>query len=217
MATKRFETDRQYELALEQYSPVPDGPWIGATWYAAAAYANWLSEREGLPRDEWCYQPTKLGEYENSMTVPANVLSRKGYRLPTEAEWEYACRAGSSTSRYHGDSVDLLGKYGWYLTNDGKRSWPVGTLLPNDLGLFDVLGNVYEWCQDPKKSNEIALGKPFHDLVDGSEIINDANPRAYRGGTYAVPAAILRSAHRDFESPRYGNIYTGFRLVRTVP
>ena len=79
------------------------------------------------------------------MTIPADVLRRTGYRLPTEAEWEYACRSGTITSRYYGVSTDLLAKYAWYQANSQDHAWSGGSLLPNELGLFDMLGNVYEW------------------------------------------------------------------------
>ena len=101
-----------------------------------------------MPKDQWCYLPNEDGAYDEGMTIPADVLKRTGYRLPTEAEWEYACRAGTITSRYYGLSIDLLGKYAWYQANSQDHAWPCGSLLPNDLGLFDMLGNVYEWCQD---------------------------------------------------------------------
>ena len=77
-----------------------------------------------------------------------NYLSLSGYRLPTEAEMEYATRAGAVTSRYYGETEELLAKYAWYLKNCKERSWPVGSKKPNDLGLFDVQGNVYTWCQE---------------------------------------------------------------------
>ena len=86
------------------------------------------------------------------MTIPADALKRTGYRLPAEAEWEYACRAGTITSRYHGPSVRLLKAYARYAANGGEHAWPGGSLLPNDLGLFDMLGNVFEWCQDGQDS-----------------------------------------------------------------
>jgi formylglycine-generating enzyme required for sulfatase activity len=80
--------------------------------------------------------------------LKAKYLSLHGYRLPTEAEWEYACRAGAVTSRYYGETEELLPRYGWYVKNAGGRSRPVGSKKPNDLGLFDLHGNVYTWCQE---------------------------------------------------------------------
>jgi formylglycine-generating enzyme required for sulfatase activity len=71
-----------------------------------------------------------------------------GYRLPTEAELEYACRAGAVTSRYYRQAEELLAEYGWYLKNSKERSWPLGGKKPNDLGLFDMHGNVWNWCQE---------------------------------------------------------------------
>ena len=82
------------------------------------------------------------------MTVPADVLVRTGYRLPTEAEWEYACRSGTMTSRYYGAGTELLGRYARYQANSQDHAWACGGLLPNDLGLFDMLGNAYEWVHD---------------------------------------------------------------------
>jgi formylglycine-generating enzyme required for sulfatase activity len=117
----------------------------GMNWYEAAAYCDWLSEEEGLPK---CYLPNQSGSYGEGMTIPADFLKRTGYRLPTEAEWEYACRSGTITSRYYGFSTDLLGKHAWYRGNSQEHAHPGGSLLPNELGLFDMLGNVWEWVQD---------------------------------------------------------------------
>jgi formylglycine-generating enzyme required for sulfatase activity len=78
------------------------------------------------------------------MKMAANYLQRTGYRLPTEAEWEFACRAGAVTSFYFGDSKELLPRYAWYQKNSQNKLWPVGSLKPNDLGLFDMAGNAWE-------------------------------------------------------------------------
>src|SRR5262249_29326460 len=110
-----------------------------------------LSKKEGLPEDQWCYLPNKNGGLAHGMQLAPDYLQRTGYRLPTEAEWEYACRAGAVTSRYYGESEELLEKYAWYGKNSAQRTWPVGILKPNDFGLFDMHGQVDVWCQDEYK------------------------------------------------------------------
>lgn len=122
-------------------------PQILMTWFEAAQYCNWLSQQDGIPKKEWCY-PT-LDEIKEGMTLPKDYLNRTGYRMPTEAEWEYATRAGASTSRFYGETEELLREYAWYTGSIfNERPYPVGQLKPNDFGLFDVYGNVWEWGQD---------------------------------------------------------------------
>ena len=203
------------ENDLKKFSPYLSGPMIVVTWYRATAYCNWLSKQERIPKEEWCYIPNKKGRYDEGMTIPEDVLERKGYRLPTEAEWEYACRAGARTSRYYGASMDLLGRYAWYLTTSQNQASPCGNLLPNDLGLFDMLGNVYEWVHDRYESYQPDQSRQIIDFINTSESINEKIPRLLRGGAFSNPPANVRSAYRYWFRPSDRSIVVGFRLART--
>jgi formylglycine-generating enzyme required for sulfatase activity len=114
----------------------------------AAEYCNWLSKIEKIPEDEWCYERLPVKDpQKGQMVAKPDFLKRKGYRLPTEAEWEYACRAGTTTKRYFGESDELLAQYVWHNRNTDGNLKPVGQLKPNPFGLFDALGNAAEWCE----------------------------------------------------------------------
>jgi formylglycine-generating enzyme required for sulfatase activity len=209
-----FRKEHEYS---KKYAPSRDCPVNMVTWYEAAAYCNWLSEQEGIPNEEWCYLANAAGKYEAGMKITANHLQRTGYRLPTEAEWEYACRAGAITAWSFGESDELLGKYGWYMLNAASMSHPGGKLLPNDLGLFDMHGNNFEWCQDAY--NALGNGRDQTAAEDkkDQDDIRDDNRRVLRAGSFSNPAMIERSAFRASSEPASRITDYGLRPARTLP
>jgi serine/threonine protein kinase/formylglycine-generating enzyme required for sulfatase activity len=201
-----------YHNEMRRY-PDPTCPIGGMSWYEAAAYCNWLSDQEGIAKDEWCYETDRQGRV---VKLKGNYLSLTGYRLPTEAEWEYACRAGAVTSRYYGETEELLPDYGWYYDNSGRgeRTWPVGSKRPNDLGLFDTHGNVYNWCQDRLKDYSAPKSNDIEDREDGMDIVATAG-RVLRGGSFTHRASSVRCAYRHEAVPGDRGDNVGFRLART--
>jgi formylglycine-generating enzyme required for sulfatase activity len=132
--------------------------------------------------------------------------------LPTEAEWEYACRAGTTWEYCFGDDAGLLDQYAWYDKNSGGQTQPVGSKKPNACGLHDMHGNVWEWCAD-WFSETYYQTSPDVDPTgpDGG------SRRVGRGGGWASGAVGCRAACRDWGDPSYRNELLGFRLARTVP
>ncbi|TVS20852.1 MAG: formylglycine-generating enzyme family protein [Planctomycetaceae bacterium] len=134
------------------------------------------------------------------------------YRLPTEAEWEYACRAGTTSHFSFGDDVSILSRYAWLTTNSRGSTQPVGRLRPNAFGLFDMHGNVFEWCADWHADAYYAKS-PGEDPT-GPE---SGSSRVIRGvsWTYTSPGR-FRSAYRDCAEPATRRHHRGFRVVRTL-
>ncbi len=135
--------------------------------------------------------------------------AKNGYRLPTEAEWEYAAKGGNgSPGEYEYSGSDDVDAVGWYEGNSGSATHPAGTKAPNGLGLYDISGNVWEWCQD------------WHDSYGAAAQTDPVGPssgkyRVLRGGGWDNAAQFLRVAHRTYGGPSARNGNIGFRLVRT--
>jgi formylglycine-generating enzyme required for sulfatase activity len=171
-----------------------------------------LSGLEGIPQEQWCYELDAQGKVTK---LKENYLSLTGYRLPTEAEWEYACRAGAVTRRHYGESDELLAKYSWYGDNK-PHAWPVGSKMPNDLGLFDMQGNVYTWCQERYKTYPAPHGDAVFEDREDILGIDPTTRRVVRGGSNFSPGWLVRCAYRlpMLPSASFPNI--GFRPARTL-
>lgn len=230
----------KYEVTQEEYSQYmqPGYSWSSdyglgdnypayyVSWYAILKYCNLRSMAEGLTPvysisgstnpANWGSVPTSINSTWNAAICNWNA---NGYRLPTEAEWEYAARGATNTPDYLYSGSDDINTVAWYNGNNSPYgSKPVGTKAPNGLGLFDMSGNVYEWCWDWYSSN-----------YSSSPSSNPTGPasgsyRVQRGGYWYNSASRCRVARRNFGSPdfsdiypSYGSYYIGFRLCRAVP
>src|SRR5262245_9051799 len=192
--------------------PEPTCPIGGVVWYEAAAYCNWLSKEEGIPEEQWCYETDVQGRVTK---LKENYLSLTGYRLPTEAEVEYATRAGAVTSQSYGETEELLEKYGWYVKNSKERTWPVGSKKPNDLGLFDLHGNVYTWCQERYQGYPTLKEGAAIDDKEDSLSIKSTDNRVLRGGSFDSQASFVRCAARSGNMPSLRHYSVGLRPART--
>jgi len=188
-------------LGLED-APGPGGdrhPVTAVSWFDAVGFCNRLSDRAGL---EPCY------EFDGQEV--RWVRDTGGYRLPTEAEWEYAARAGTTTRWSFGDDESKLGKYAWYGGNSGREAHEVAKLEPNPWGLYDIHGNVWEWCWD-------IFGPYDEDASTDPRGVEASSPdavRVVRGGGFNDEPRFLRSAYRFSYRPGDRIVYLGFRCVR---
>ena len=203
----KFEvTQREYERLMGTNPSrwkSPNNPAEQVRWSDAARYCNARSEEEGL---QPCFD---LVTWECD-------FSANGYRLPTEAEWEYACRAGTTTPRFFGTKLEKLKLFAWYKENSAGRPRPIGKKLPNPWGLHDMYGNVWEWCYDLYDVDYYQMSPANN--PQGTET---GATRVVRGGSWDSPADQCRSAIRYHEDPGYVDIcfgydVYGFRVVRNA-
>jgi len=182
-----------HEVTQEQYQKV-----MGTNLRTVRNSQNPVSQVSWNDAVEFC---RKLSDQ------PEEKAAGYVYRLPTEAEWEYACRAGTTTRYSFGDSESELGGYAWHDKNSGNTTHPVGGKKPNAWGLYDIHGNVWEWCQD--------WGGDY----PSGEVTDPAGPslssqRINRGGAYYVTPEATRSAYRRYSTPGHRAIHMGFRVLR---
>ena len=204
---RRFKPDHVYSNIVTPETTAPVG---NVTWYDAVRYCRWLTEQEGLPESQQCY-PKDVGP---NMKLPDDFFERLGYRLPTDAEWEYTCRAGTRTSRFIGDDTTLLSDYAWFNKNANDHLWPVGLLKPNPWGLFDLYGNCCEWCHDPPSSIDL---QRFARPARAVQLLPDAGDfRIARGGSYRSSSRELLSALSDTARRLQTWSFFGFRMAKTV-
>ena len=189
------------------YAPSANCPMSTVPWHFAAEFCNKLSALDGIPPEQFCY----LKQGDDLIAFP-DYLHRTGYRLLTEAEWEYACRAGALTAFSFGDDPSLADRYAYSIRNSGGHSWPVGSLCPNRFGLFDMHGNVAEWMHDDFVA----------DRTSGEDWEGPINPdeealKAIRSFGYPDFVSQQRSANRNSANARRGNSFrNGFRIARTI-
>jgi|SRR5665647_45720 len=178
--------------------PITQKQWIALMGYNPSQFKGEERPVENVSWDDVQKFIKKLNETDNTSQ----------YRLPSEAEWEYACRAGTTTEYYFGDNESELGNYAWYSENSGSETHPVGLKKPNG-GFYDMHGNVWEWCQDKWHANY--NGTPS----DGSPWeAGSSSSRVIRGGGWNSNPEDCRSALRDRFVPADRGSNLGFRLLR---
>ena len=206
------EFDIFCELTLRYNKPDDQGkgrgnrPVGGVDWYDAVEYCNWLSEEGGLSP---CYSG-------NGKTIKCD-FSANGYRLPTEAEWEFAARGGQMSQGYPFAGGNDPNNVAWYGGNSGGSAHGVGQKEPNELGLYDMSGNRFEWCWDwytesyySESEGIDPQGPPMPQVDSPWELV-----RVRRGGNWGEKKESIRTTARSYDDPAYPGD-NGFRLVRSA-
>ncbi|MFN0036377.1 MAG: SUMF1/EgtB/PvdO family nonheme iron enzyme [Saprospiraceae bacterium] len=197
-----FDEYDRYCEAMKIKKPGDEGwgrgrrPVINVSWFDAVAYCNWLSEQSGL-----------APAYKIEKEEVGRIAGSKGFRLPTEAEWEFAARGGQGGVGYEYAGSNNLDEVGWYNKNSGNQTHPVGEKKANELGLHDMSGNVYEWCWDWYGDYTASKQENPQEAASGSS-------RVVRGGCWLNIPNYCRSAYRYNRNPFNPNYWVGFRVVR---
>jgi eukaryotic-like serine/threonine-protein kinase len=206
-----------YERFMRQFDAKPADAGFGADWYDAVGFCRWLGQQSGLSEGDQSYAaPETLDKvkYAREPNPGANwaprnwplELGRRGFRLPTESEWEVASRDGARTAYGFGSDLSLLGRFGWFAENSGKHGHPPRELRPSIRGLFDLNGNRFEWTHDWLEDHGVeAITDPL-----GAK---EGSTRVLRGGSWNYDAANCRLASRDANVPTGRSSYLGFRLA----
>jgi formylglycine-generating enzyme required for sulfatase activity len=215
----KYEVTQEEFEALMGYNPSSNKsygakcPVENVSSHEAAAFTNAMSRSQGL---EECFYCTGSGASVNcaALYIGQNYYNCKGYRLPTEAEWEYAYRAGTNSAFYNGDITKTgcddpnLDKIGWYCGNAGGKTHPVGGKQANAWGLHDMAGNVSEWVYD--------YGASYNNLPAVDPVGTTGSNRVNRGGGFALYARYCRAAFRNSITPDSRYRHLGFRFLRSL-